>query len=712
MTKAFHSRFSVVSNVWKFASVLFPMIGILFAAPALAQTTVSLREGSNGYSHVAGLIRADNTNLNSGARDQVIVGKTTAGVRAVLSFGLASIPANAVVTSASLSLWTISTNSLGTVGALELHALHGAPVEGVGDGSGNGGGSGVTWASRDGQSGAGHSWTNGGGDFDPTVLSSVAGYVANLPNTQKTFTSSASFVAAAQAAVTQGRPLSLLVYSPATESGANNVYSRINSDDCVNAAERPMLTLTYAAEPAPTGLTATPVSWSEVALAWNENITNEAGFVLERMTGPTGAWTTVITTGPDVTRVASWGLAPATDYSFRIRAFFADGSNSPYATASPVTTLAATGRPPIVVLPLGDSITQGASQPASVPGGYRRPLHALLTNAGYQVRFVGSHAINPSTELTAATNASHEGHGGYTTTDMLGNLEANAGTSGNNGGHWIDGIEGTRPPVHPDVILLMAGVNDLGVYQLSATQGLAGLEALLNKLIVLRPAARIVVSTLTPYIGTVYSNREAHQVEFNNALPALVAAHQAAGHRVQLCDVRTSVNIANAAELLCSDGVHPNQAGYNAIAEVWYEAFRTVPLIENWRIRHFGSPGAAGSNADGADRDGDGASNLEEFALGTDPTNGIPEHPLLCGAVTDPGARYFSVSFSRRKDADVGYFVEIASSLDGDAAWTNNVIQAGSPVPLDADFEQVTVRDSLPMNSATSRFMRLRMARP
>jgi lysophospholipase L1-like esterase len=661
---------------------------------------------------VAALIRADNTNRNSGARDQLIVGKTTSALRAVLSFGLTTVPTGAVVTGVSLDYWTVGTNSLGTVGAMELHALNGTPVEGTGDGNGSGAGSGVTWVSRDGQTGAGHSWTNAGGDFNPTVLSSVAGYVGNLPDTQKTFSSSADFVAVAQSAVTQGQPLNLMIYSPATEAGANNVYSRINSDDCTNMAERPQLTLTYVGSPAPAGMTATAISWSEVALTWKENITNETGFVIERMTDTNGAWTTVITTGPNVTNANNWGLASASVYSFRVKAVFADGSNSSYATSSAVTTLAATGRPPIVVMPLGDSITQGASQPSAVPGGYRSPLFSMLTNAGYQIRFVGSASDNSSTTLSAATNATHEGHGGYTTTDMLNNLDANGGTGGNNGGHWLDGITGTRSAVYPDVILLMAGVNDLGVNQLSATQGLAGLDAVLNKLVAMRPAVRIIVSTLTPYIGTNYPNREAHQVEFNTALPALVASHQAAGHHIQMCDVRTQVSITNAAAMLCSDGVHPIQAGYNAIASVWFEAFKTIPMIENWRLNHFGSPSAGGSNADAADRDGDGASNLEEYALGTNPTNAVPEHPLRPGIVTDLGANYFGLSFPRRKDTDLGFYVELSSGLGGSASWTNVAVQTVPSAGSATNFEQVTVRDSQPVDAAPSRFMRLRVMRP
>ena len=233
---------------------------------------------------------------------------------------------------------------------------------------------------------------------------------------------------------------------------------------------------------------------------------------------------------------------------------------------------------PLVILPLGDSITQGAG----AAGGYRAPLLTLLTNAGYRIQFVGSGTNNATAQLVAAGNAAHEGHGSYTTTDLHDNLDGNvAGPSANNGGFWLTGIAGVRPAVYPDVILLMAGVNDLGVNQLSPTQGLAGLQALLDKLVTMRPVARIVVSTLTPYIGTNYPNREANQQIFNAALPGIVSNRQAAGQRITLCDVRSGVPLTNAAALLGSDGVHPNQSGYDAIAPVWFEAIQRLPLTNS-----------------------------------------------------------------------------------------------------------------------------------
>lgn len=465
------------------------------------------------------------------------------------------------------------------------------------------------------------------------------------------------------------------------------------------------------AEPTPANFAANAVSWTEVLLSWTDSVTNETGFVIER-TGTNGLWQTVITTTANTTSARDCGLAASTAYAYRLRAVFADGGMSEAVTASAIT-LAPVTRPPIRILPLGDSITLGASQPAWIPGGYRDPLHTLLTNAGYQIQFVGSDTNNPTAALTAAGNKSHEGHGSYTTSNLLANLDgAAAGPSANNGGFWLTGISGTRPPVYPDVILLMAGVNDLGVNQFPPEVGLAGLDALITKLAMLRPGAHIVVSTLTPYIGSVYPNREANEQAFNAALPALVASHQSAGHRVTLCDVRTRLNLTNAASLLCSDGVHPNQAGYNEIAAVWFEAIQRLPLVENWRVNYFGSSANTGNAADLADNDADGLRNLAEFYFGTNPTNGASILSPLTTFTALAGTNYLSVSFIRRKDADVRCLVEVAPDLSGAVPWSGGVVQVGPPVSVDADFEQVTFRDAVPMNAGPSRFLRVAVVAP
>jgi hypothetical protein len=207
-----------------------------------APATLTFRQGENGYSHGATMIRADNTTWNSGARDQMLVGKTSSAMRSLLSFNLASISQGSTIQSATLDLTTSTTGGSGSINTLELYKLTATPVEGTGNGtlSTNGVGTGATWTLRDGV----NLWTTAGGDFDPAVLASVPGFSGTEVGVAKSFASSAGFVAAAQAALNNGIPLNLLLRSPLTEaSGTTNQFIRLASDDDATIARRPLLTL-------------------------------------------------------------------------------------------------------------------------------------------------------------------------------------------------------------------------------------------------------------------------------------------------------------------------------------------------------------------------------------------------------------------------------------------------------------------------------------
>jgi len=212
---------------------------------------VSLRQGDLNYEHTATFLRADTPTWNSGARDQMLAGKKTGGYpfRPVFSFPLTGIPANATLSGISLDLWTDATAGVDTVGPLELHELTALPVEGTGSGSTatDGVGTGATWTNRT----QTNPWTTPGGDFNATVLSSVPGFPATATNTQNTFPSTSSFLSIAQTALTAGQPLNLLLISPQSESGANDIYTRLTSDDSPLTTQRPLLTLTWTAAPAP-----------------------------------------------------------------------------------------------------------------------------------------------------------------------------------------------------------------------------------------------------------------------------------------------------------------------------------------------------------------------------------------------------------------------------------------------------------------------------
>ncbi len=243
---------------------------------------------------------------------------------------------------------------------------------------------------------------------------------------------------------------------------------------------------------------------------------------------------------------------------------------------------------PCIIWPLGDSITLGTN----VPGGYRAPLFQSLLDAGYQIRLVGSSRSMSASVLTESGNDGHDGHGGYPSFSIAANLDGGSNSSpassAKQPASWLvltPGHPANQSAIEPDIILLMAGTNDLGMYQHSPEQLLADYEALLEKLIRLRPSAAVIASTLIPYNGKPvmngrdYSQREARQLAFNKALPNLVEGFQARGKRVFFFDMRRFFSVENAAALLSEDGVHPNQLGYNAIAQGWLTALKEHKLL-------------------------------------------------------------------------------------------------------------------------------------
>ena len=107
---------------------------------------------------------------------------------------------------------------------------------------------------------------------------------------------------------------------------------------------------------APSDLTASPVSGSQIRLAWRDNASNESGFRLEQSQGG-GAFAVVATLGANVTSDQVGGLAPLTTYSFRVIATNAVGE-SPASAQVAAPTLPGGPPPapgPLTALPVTSS---------------------------------------------------------------------------------------------------------------------------------------------------------------------------------------------------------------------------------------------------------------------------------------------------------------------------------------------------------------------
>jgi hypothetical protein len=88
--------------------------------------------------------------------------------------------------------------------------------------------------------------------------------------------------------------------------------------------------------PAPTGLTATAVSTSQIDLSWTDG-SGETGYQVQRSPDGTTGWTQVGTTGANVTTFSDTGLAAGTTYYYRVLATNSGGDSSP-SNVTPATT--------------------------------------------------------------------------------------------------------------------------------------------------------------------------------------------------------------------------------------------------------------------------------------------------------------------------------------------------------------------------------------
>ncbi|MFL5868821.1 MAG: LamG-like jellyroll fold domain-containing protein, partial [Thermoleophilaceae bacterium] len=88
---------------------------------------------------------------------------------------------------------------------------------------------------------------------------------------------------------------------------------------------------------APSGLTATAASTSQINLAWTDNSSNESNFVIQRDTNSGFTAPTNITAGANTTSYQDTGLSASTTYYYRVKATNSSTSSNYTNTASATT---------------------------------------------------------------------------------------------------------------------------------------------------------------------------------------------------------------------------------------------------------------------------------------------------------------------------------------------------------------------------------------
>lgn len=118
---------------------------------------------------------------------------------------------------------------------------------------------------------------------------------------------------------------------------------------------------------APTSLTTTAISTTQINLSWTDNSNNEELFAIERKTGSGGTYSQIATVGADVTTYSDTGLTANTTYYYRVRAYSTALGYSGYSNEASATTQAG-----------GTIITDGSFSSSS---------------SSYEIRFVVVHTL-------------------------------------------------------------------------------------------------------------------------------------------------------------------------------------------------------------------------------------------------------------------------------------------------------------------------------
>ncbi len=199
------------------------------------------------------------------------------------------------------------------------------------------------------------------------------------------------------------------------------------------------------------------------------------------------------------------------------------------------------------IMPLGDSLTVGAGQITDNNDrvSYRQSLWLDLAGGGYSVDFVGSQTSGSS--AIPDFDASHEGHGGYTASQVAGNVYS-----------WLQG----NPA---DIVLLHIGTNDIGNGTGIDVPTLIGrIENILNAI---DDYESDFSTEITVFLAQII-NQKVHSSltsEFNWALKDFAANRQITGDRIILVDMEPALVYPDD----MYDTYHPTSAGYDKMADMW-----------------------------------------------------------------------------------------------------------------------------------------------
>lgn len=221
---------------------------------------------------------------------------------------------------------------------------------------------------------------------------------------------------------------------------------------------------------------------------------------------------------------------------------------------------------PVKVLPLGDSLTRGNNDinypNGDIPGGYRRALGIALAASGPICDFVGTKDDNAAPDM----DPDYEGHPGFRTDEILA-LTPDVLASEN-----------------PRAVLLLAGTNDI-LQRVAVETAADNLDLLIETITDADPEIRLFVGTILPVTqdwppfgpSVPAATLDADADAFNVLVRDSVAQYATEGRKVTLVDFNADLVYTDPGNpendfYQPGDGIHPGQAGYDQMGDLWFQA--------------------------------------------------------------------------------------------------------------------------------------------
>jgi len=216
------------------------------------------------------------------------------------------------------------------------------------------------------------------------------------------------------------------------------------------------------------------------------------------------------------------------------------GSSSQSAPSEPVAPKT------IKIMPLGDSITWDwyfyDSRTDAERSGYRNYLWYKLKTAGVNIDFVGSRTTGGA--IVPSFDGDNEGHIGYTSFEIADN---------------VYGYLNAKPA---DIVLLQIGTNDTSI-------STAGVEKILDEINRFEADSKTHIQVIFALIPS--NGEDPQRVSlFNAKLNEVAQSRIGNGDDILVVDMENGAGFNYNRDFI--DLVHPNDCGYEKMANVWFVA--------------------------------------------------------------------------------------------------------------------------------------------